>query len=888
LNKSATDFNVGVLSSKAWKGAAHLDEVPDRKELRQIPFEELWEEIFLTDAHFVCYAPETLPWVRYRKASITSLRDAGETLWIRMLVFDYDRPGHAGWTPETLSEWLTQLAEAEDSICMEWTVLYTTSHGARLVYVLDEPVDVEAAEGHHRWLTQRLREAGILLDDIDAEGYLSSDPENKPGLQYPTSDWTRCFRAAAVVREGSNEITWEQDYFEVIEQFENVLPVADLGTLGRVGKSGKAALRENAEPKPDMSDALALLTSVSASTGKETMSRWAFLAKRRLKGRGCYSCLYQDTPLAEVGGRDSSIMKLVGEASTMLYQLDDDGERITTKAHVYGLFLDPVLQLDPDEDTPDWTDRLWYAIEYCWAREDAEERHRETKKAEDAEDVLDLLDSIVSGMRGWCSHAALMGDEDTARDFATQHLIAITEDKRAHIMRPDGSYDPMSVAVTMVAPRIRALKMGQLLQTKVPTKDGKGFRQVNHTEILAEHGTLVSRIVGMPSAGGAWIKGIDRYDSVLHVPTFHRRTDLRPTFNKHVAAWLKALCGEEYEAVCNWIAWALRPEDGAICALSIHGEAGAGKKMIPQGLAECFNTCEVAGAETLVGDFQPGLVNTPILLVDEGWPKTYGGKHQADTFRELVGGGARYVNRKFKTPMNNKNPVRVIFTANNLDVVMGLCSNRDMSPEDRNALAIRIFHIDVKDRATRHLVNLGGHDHTDGWIAGDGEGQGDFLVAKHFLWIMENMRKPRGGRFLVEGNGGTTLLDPMRTQGAAGIVIEVIIALLQHLTVKSGTSLYPGMSVYNGRLHVTVGVILNYFRNVLSKTVSAHLTAARVRKALRGLVLCTPSIRTLPNRTGLGDKEWHEIDILLVQRQAIKEGFPCPALDALVRGDSEL
>lgn len=866
------------MSTKLWRGANNVTE--DARPLAIEKWEELWTTPYDTDAHFVCYfltGTGQTRWPRCNKAVLPKLRDLDCDIVTQILVLDFDNPDHREWTEESLGRWLARLdaAAVREPLAWQWNVLYTTKHGARLVYVLDEAIPADKAEGHHRWLCQRLREEGILIDDIDAKGFHSSGKEAV--VRFPTSDWTRCFRLPWVVRDGAP--TWEDPIFEILEQPDRFIEVKHLGVLDpSKERTKKAHVHELSIPKPGIDEAYQLLKEVNPESGRSVQSLFYREAKRRLKGRACFECLFKDKPLAHVGSRDSTIMQYVGEASTLLYRLEKEGQRLTSPEALFALFLDPVQQLDPDDSTPDWTDVLWKHVLYCWAREEAEERLRIEQAAAEEADMLDTLDRVVDGMREWCSSPMLLGDDESAREFAMEHLIACS-DRTCYVMRRDGWYDAMSVPHTLLVPRIRALGMDSLIQTRSITKDGEGYRTKRAQELIDEYGTAVSGVTGSPGrAPGGVIRDVDSPFARLDVPLFARREDLVPTYNKHVDRWLQHFFGPNFDKGVNWIAWALAVDEGPICALSIMGEQGAGKKLLVQGLAECFTYEHAANANELTATYQEGLLTSPLISVDEGWPTAAGGKHPADTFRELVGGGKYFVNRKYRSPVEVRNPSRIIFTANNLDVVRVLCGGRDLSPEDRNALAIRILHFAIGEKASLYLRKMGGVRHTKGWIAGDSGEDSQYVVARHFLWLYHNARGPRDQRLLVEGNGHKVLLTEMRTQGgSAPFVIEAIIRMVELKTRK-----FDGLTVENGKLYVLTSEVLQYFRDHLAKSCSERLTANKVGAVFKGLVKSTTESKILDSRPNMGRKRWHEIDLRVLLKVAREDGWKCERLEGLV------
>ena len=173
-------------------------------------------------------------------------------------------------------------------------------------------------------------------------------------------------------------------------------------------------------------------------------------------------------------------------------------------------------------------------------------------------------------------------------------------------------------------------------------------------------------------------------------------------------SWLQQLCKDEepYNRLCLWIGHSLNFEGGPICALSLSGPPGCGKKMLVWGLAECITTKTVADSKEF-GRFASEILRTPFLIVNEGFHKTSGGMDPADTFRTYTGGDPIFVERKFQRPIRMQSPLRVIITANNLSVLKTLTSNRDLSPDDRDALAQRLFQVEVPAAASAWIRRLG-------------------------------------------------------------------------------------------------------------------------------------------------------------------------------------
>lgn len=872
---------LGIMSTKYFKGLQDLGDEGVRP-LLIMPWDSAWEEEFATDAHLVTYYPVGTGqsrWPRYSKVAYGQLRNTVEEadLLTQCMILDYDRPEHAPWgSLEEIGDWLEQLAATadEEPLAWAWNVLYTTKSGARLVYLLEEPVPVQEGEAHHRWLCQRLREVGILIDNVDAAG-LSDGREVK--VRFPTSDWTRCFRLPKVLRDGKR--TAEADYYLLETQPDQRVGLDQLGKIDRRLSGTKAAIERLDLPKPTVEEAEALLHEVNPKSGRRQQSPAFKEARRRLKGRDSYDCLFDHAPIAQEGHRDSTIMSYTAQVVAILHGVTFEEEPLCSPEFVYALFLGAVLQLEGDKDNPDWTNKLWYHVLRAWEKEEAEAKHQAVLQEREALDAAETLEQIILGMQAWCRSPKLKDPVESV-DFALAHLIA-TNGRTCYVMRPDGYYDPMAVSLNTLPSRIRTIGMDKVIQTKIPTKDG-GYRFATPQDLISEYSTLFAHVQGVATRDGAIIREIDSHRARIVVPVYALRSDLPALYDADVDAWLKAFFNVHFEQGMQWLAWALQIHSGPICALSIQGQAGAGKGMLVAGLAECFTNQTIATGDDLLGQYQPGLLNSPVLHVDEGWPLTRGHRHPADIFREIVGGGRRFVNRKYMAPTEIMAPTRVILTANNPSLVQGLCTGRDMSPEDREALAVRLLHLVIGDKGAHHLRRKGGERHTAGWVTTPNGEKGHERLAKHLFWISENYKGARGKRLLVHGNGHSSLMDHFRTQsGSAPVVIECLLQMLESRVAQEG------MVIEDDRIYVLTSSVLQYWRKELAGTTSEKLTANKIATVFKGLVTSTPVQKVLKKRPNLGRKRWHEMDAALLQSVARNTGWGSDKLDKIVAAQRE-
>src|SRR5690606_21223425 len=289
--------------------------------------------------------------------------------------------------------------------------------------------------------------------------------------------------------------------------------------------------------------------------------------------------------------------------------------------------------------------------------------------------------------------------------------------------------------------------------------------------------------------------------------------------------------------------------------------------------------------EDLVGSYQYGLLQSPFLWVNEGWPQSKAmGRHPADQFRALVSGDPIVCNRKYQSPVKVTNPVRIIFTANNAEVVRMLTGNRNLSPEDREALAIRLLHFKTGKRAAEWLRGKGGMRFTGEkgrrWVAAQGDNKSDYIVARHFLWLYANRGGVRGSRLLVEGNYNDDLIWEMRTQsGSAPLVVESLIQMIESARNYEGL-----VKTDDGRVYVLASEVLKHFRNTtMQRSSGERLNAQQIESVLKGLSVRIPDKPVeLKERPQVGFARWYELDVECLLSSARRGGWVSPKLEKLV------
>lgn len=871
---------IGICPTRFATGLA--DASPEALEratvLQGVDLREALETRWTTDAHFVQYrtiyeGKLTPDWMRINQSGLWPFRDVfkGDVV-STIIVLDYDNPGHAPWAPEGnvskdgLLERIARAADEGFELAKSWYALYFTRHGMRLIYVLAEPFPVERFGGYFKAIVRAWAERGIQFDE-------------------KVSDWTRLMRLPSVKRseyDGSEaHLTWKAAYWEEpIFQSGVTLDHRTLDADLDVDAVRYGKIRELDLPMPSQDDAYALLTGAD---GKPSAAVKA--AKKALTGTKAYPVCFEYRPIADVGGRDSAIQELVGLTCKILHDT-----ALVTPELVYSLFLPSVEQLEPDAQTPCWLTVLWAAVLKWWAREEAKQEYEAQQERERVAASQTLQDRVLSGYRSWCDRPELMDDDNVAIEWVRAHSIAATSSgKSFYVLGPNGFFDQVPCSGGMLATRIRELGMDSFIPIEQETQQGTSG--VPERDIIRKYATIVSEIEGLVYGQGCTIRNVGHPSATFMQLLYSRRTDLTPTYSPEVNQWLMHLGGDRFEELCEWISLALAFEEGPICALSIAGKPGCGKKMLVQGLAECITTQAIAGGEEM-GQFQSQLMRTPFLWINEGFPTIQGARHPADTFRALVGGDPMSMRRLFRDSIIVRNPVRMVFAANNVDVIQLLTAGRDLTPDDKEALAVRLFHIDAtRTQASLWLKMQGGLAFTSAkgrrWIRGDHGAPSDYVVAKHFMWLYERRPQGRAGRrLLMEGSHADLMVAKMVTRsGSAPSVIEALCHLIEQPRWPET------LVVAGGAVHVTVSAVMDHWRSTFQKTASrgpdGQLSMQKISAVFQGLH--GEDHVEGKRRISLGDGKhtdyyrWHTIDPEILLEEAERFGVRHPKLSRIVK-----
>lgn len=866
-------------NDKRQSGINKLSEANGALSLGLHEFDAVFDREFTSDVHFMTYGVmedgemTTSPFPRINKPCLASIQEAGGDVMTVAIVMDFDLKDQPGtedlplsedgkptWTVAALDAFIRAMPSIDSELSgrkIATPLVYTTAHGARFVHKLASPVPVMQSEDLIRGLMK-------VYKDLD----LHMDPA--------CADWTRLFRAPKVVRGGTRQ--WEQRWFWVrsgkgTTNPDAIDPVTKQSTYN--DKYAGIETINTSRPTPEMS--IARLYVGNGGTQRKTEKHK--LAQRIMRGTECYPPMFEGSALADEGGRDNALMRMVGQACNFLLG-PMSGEFDFEAEDIYALFHDAVEQLEPDSGTPDWLESLWGKVKRCVEREKAKLKFQDQTKDEQREQVATEARGMLQIVRETCELAEIHDQDEVTAQAALRRLLLICEPSgRFRALKVDGNYSDTPVPQSRLHNLVRTTDLE--LQIPLWCEDDKGKPKQVSEQTLARMATDVARIVGASGVSRTHVSG-DSWDNLtLRMKLYARSSKLEPTYSNLVDEWLEILTKNPAE-LRRWLSRALEFEGGPICALSLAGAAGAGKGMLAQGLVETLEHPQRADKSCLVTRFNESLRYTPFLIVDEGLPR---GTHDiADMFRALTGGEPTMTEGKFQTPIEIRNPMRILFTANNLDVVQQLASHRVNDSRDQAALAIRLLHLDVQETSEMHLRAKGGLEYTRGWVEGADGSPSDFVVAKHLLWLYENRDQygERDKRLLVEGRADTEVVQSLRI---AGSVPEAIArAIITGLEMAAQPSVKDGIAIDGDRLLVMARAVEEQHRQLNENHV--QLTAGRIGKAMRNM--CSPGIdgadkSRRENLNGnITQQRWWDVDVKLLWRYAQDAGYKRDKLERLV------
>jgi hypothetical protein len=301
--------------------------------------------------------------------------------------------------------------------------------------------------------------------------------------------------------------------------------------------------------------------------------------------------------------------------------------------------------------------------------------------------------------------------------------------------------------------------------------------------------------------------------------TFYEATTplrkLEPRFHPEIDAWLRLL--DPSERLLDWVATASRL-DRQSCAVYLDGPGGIGKTLLATGLSRLWTTGGPSELSRVLDGFNESLISCPLVLADEALPARKGITAE---LRRLIGATRRTLNRKYLPAAPLEGAVRVIIAGNNDRL---LDTGEELSTNDLEAIAGRIYYLRVDKKPAEYLESIGGPPTVQRWIDED-------KIAEHSLWLRAHRRVNEGGRFLVEGNASEFHRHLATGAGMASLVCEWVARYLADISPLPT----PLVLVGNGEVWINTEALAketHWLRYVPSVKVP---TAAQLGRALRSL-----------------------------------------------------
>lgn len=323
---------------------------------------------------------------------------------------------------------------------------------------------------------------------------------------------------------------------------------------------------------------------------------------------------------------------------------------------------------------------------------------------------------------------------------------------------------------------------------------------------------------------------------------FEATTPLRkltPRFHTEIDLWLRFF--DPSLKLLDWVATVSRL-DRQTCAIYIDGVKGVGKTLLPTGLARLWTTGGPSEMARVLDGFNDSLITCPLVFADEALPQRKGITAE---LRRFIGSTKRTLARKFLPNAQLEGAVRVILAANNDRL---LDTGEELSAQDLDAIAERIYYIKPPKQTAQFLIDIGGPPRIEKWISGD-------MIAEHALWLRANRKVNEGARFLVEGNPSEFHRHLATGSGMASLACEWLARWLADPNPTTGTLVRVGL----GELWVNTEAMA---REVSwSKYVPATQvpTAARLGRALRSLASGSINVKQ-----GLTEMSYHRLEASLI------------------------
>jgi len=384
--------------------------------------------------------------------------------------------------------------------------------------------------------------------------------------------------------------------------------------------------------------------------------------------------------------------------------------------------------------------------------------------------------------------------------------------------------------------------------------------------IFHEDGAFCDRII---LRAGADLSTYDPKTGTLY-EACAQWSPLEPLYDPEIARWLVLLGGERHEKLLDWLA-TVRRVNRPTCVVYAQGPKGIGKSMLWEGLSRLWRSHAAVPYDTLTANFDGQLAESLLVVADEKMAEGRGGRGSPSAiFRTIVTSSQRSIKRKHLPDATLEACFRLVVTANDDDA---LNLREQLTSESIEAIAERILYLVSDKEAGAYLRSIGGRDHTEPWVQGDG-------LARHVLWLEQNREVKSGSRLLVEGEA-SSLVGALSSK--VGINRHIVAALCRYADqyhdrrVRTATDRVMGDlgPLYHERIFVEAGDLWVNLEALHERWSLLHGKDERVTRDALAVGLRTLSQGRKHNKTVGSSRAWvYRIDgrMLLAQAQVLGIG----------------
>jgi len=279
-------------------------------------------------------------------------------------------------------------------------------------------------------------------------------------------------------------------------------------------------------------------------------------------------------------------------------------------------------------------------------------------------------------------------------------------------------------------------------------------------DLMREHGVAAHKAIVDLTADETTFRTKSR--TIVEAPC-PLRTDLTPRFSRDVDIWLRKLGGLLQHELLSWIAYVTKLSRPSV-ALLLTGAPDAGKSFLALTMARLWGFKQPTPLDKAMGQFNSMIADCPLILADEYLPTDMRGELRLKELRNFIQAVVRPYSRKFQSEADMVGAIRLIITANNIDLV----STREaLGINDIKALSERFLSVHVTPDAAEWLATCNTHK----WLDED-------TVARHALWLRDNHKWVPVGRFGIRSSSNAFALGLATKAGLASSLCRWLCSFL--------------------------------------------------------------------------------------------------------------